>query len=48
MKAERESKSNLIHMHITGTINVEEIVQMFIRENPRKLHWFLVKYRNSR
>lgn len=48
MKAERESKLNLIHMHITGTINVEEIVQIFIRENPRKLHCFLVKYRYSR
>lgn len=37
MNEEWENDLNLIHMHMTGSINVEQIVQMFIAKKPRRL-----------
>lgn len=41
MNEEWENDLNLIHMHMTGSINVEQIVQMFIAKKPAKtvLDW---------
>ena len=44
MKDERESDLNLIQMHITGSINVEEIVQMFIRKKPTKIALVIIGF----
>ena len=37
MNEEWENDLNLIHMHMTGSINVEQIVPMFIAKKPRRL-----------
>ena len=37
MKDERESNLNLLQMLTTGSINVEEILQMFTEKNPGRL-----------
>ena len=36
MKDEQESNLNLLQVHTTGSINIEEILQMFIK-NPERL-----------
>ena len=36
-KDERGSNLNLLQIHTTGSINVEEILQMFIKKEPRRL-----------
>lgn len=36
MNEEWENDLNLIHMHMTGSINVEQIVQMFIAKKAAK------------
>lgn len=43
MKDERESDLNLIQMHTTGCIIVEEVVQIFITKITERFfhcHWF--------
>ena len=35
MKDDRESNVNLLQIHTTGSINVKQILQMFIKKNPR-------------
>ena len=37
MKDERDSSLNLLQIHTTGSINVEDMLQMFINKNPRRL-----------
>ena len=36
-RGESESDMNLIQIHTTDSINVEEEVQMFIRKSPQRL-----------
>ena len=37
MKDDRESNLNLLQIHTTGSINVKQIFQMFIKKSPRRL-----------
>ena len=47
MKGKRASDLNLIQMHTTSCIIVEELVQIFITKSTRRLfhhHWFSLRH----
>ena len=43
MKDEQQSNINLLQIHATGSINVKEILQMFIK-NPKKIVFIIFSF----